>query len=279
VIPLRATTLIDAPEAAVHRAIGRADVWTRTARALGARAELATAPPGSRAPLRSGDLIRIRRDRADRGWWPQRSLILRVHREAGVPVPRLELAAGPLSHLAISLTTAQTRAGTYITVDVRARAAPALLTPLLRSRVLSAAQLLLGIVTLAAQESVIVVAGAVISDGKVLAARRTAPAELAGRWELPGGKVEPGETDERALARELAEELGLTVAVGGSVGDEIDLGGNVLLRCYQAVVVSGEPHPTEHDAVRWIGADDIEGLSWLESDRRLLPAVRRLLTG
>lgn len=277
-IPLRATTLIDAPEAAVHRAIGRTDVWTRTARALGARVEVA-GPVTPRAALRSGDLMRVRRDVPTvRKWWPPRTLILRVRRADAAAVPRLELLAGPLSHLTIDLLTAQTGAGTYLTVDVRARAAPAVLTPLLRTRVLAAAQLLLGIITLAAQETVVVVAGAVIDDGSVLAARRTGPGELAGQWELPGGKVEPGETDQQALARELGEELGLAVQVGERIGADVDLGGNTVLRCYRATRSYGQPQPTEHDAVRWVNAEELDKVGWLASDRLLLPELRLILT-
>ena len=70
----------------------------------------------------------------------------------------------------------------------------------------------------------IVVAGALICDSKVLVAQRVRPPQLAGRWELPGGKVGPGETERDALARELAEELGLAVgdvAVGDRLGDDI----------------------------------------------------------
>ncbi|MET9965659.1 NUDIX domain-containing protein, partial [Streptomyces sp. NPDC006356] len=55
----------------------------------------------------------------------------------------------------------------------------------------------------------IVVGAALLAGGRLLAARRSAPEELAGRWELPGGKVEPGEAPEAALVRELREELGV----------------------------------------------------------------------
>ena len=63
-----------------------------------------------------------------------------------------------------------------------------------------------------------VVGAAIIRDGRVLAARRTAPPEAAGRWELPGGKVEPGEHRDGALVREIREELGVTVAVDQVAG-------------------------------------------------------------
>lgn len=58
-------------------------------------------------------------------------------------------------------------------------------------------------------ERIMVVGAAVLNDGRLLAARRSAPPDLAGRWELPGGKIEPGETPEHALVRELREELGV----------------------------------------------------------------------
>jgi 8-oxo-dGTP diphosphatase len=69
----------------------------------------------------------------------------------------------------------------------------------------------------------IVVAGAIIAERKVLVAQRIRPPELAGRWELPGGKVAAGESEPEALARELAEELGVEVEVGERLGDDVEL--------------------------------------------------------
>src|SRR5262245_31707795 len=74
-----------------------------------------------------------------------------------------------------------------------------------------------------AMQNQVVVAGALIVGDTLLVAQRARPAELAGRWELPGGKVGPGETDAAALARELAEELGIEVSVGRRVGRDVAL--------------------------------------------------------
>jgi 8-oxo-dGTP diphosphatase len=92
----------------------------------------------------------------------------------------------------------------------------------------------------------IVVAGAVMCGSTVLVAQRARPPELAGRWELPGGKVAPGESERDALARELSEELGVEVgdvAVGDRLGDDILLDDTTTLRAYRVRLVRGEPHP------------------------------------
>lgn len=118
---------------------------------------------------------------------------------------------------------------------------------------------------------------AVVRDGRVLAARRTRPAAAAGRWELPGGAVEPGEDEAAALARELREELALTdVGVGERVGPEVALPGERILRI-RVCRVAGEPRALEHDALRWVGPDELDALDWLDADRLVLPALARLL--
>src|ERR1700756_1120219 len=83
-----------------------------------------------------------------------------------------------------------------------------------------------------AMQNQIVVAGALIVGDKLLVAQRGGPPELAGRWELPGGKVGPGESDAAALVRELAEELGIEVSVGPRVGGDVALTGTTTLRAY-----------------------------------------------
>jgi 8-oxo-dGTP diphosphatase len=123
----------------------------------------------------------------------------------------------------------------------------------------------------------IVVAGAVIAESRVLVAQRLRPPDLAGRWELPGGKVAPGETERDALARELAEELGVEVAVGERLGDDVVLNATTTLRAYQVSLIGGEPHPHDHGALRWVTAAQLHELDWVPADRGWLPALSRIL--
>ena len=125
-----------------------------------------------------------------------------------------------------------------------------------------------------------VVAGAIFHriDGRphVLAALRGPTMSTPDVWELPGGKVEPGETDPAALARELAEELGIDVEVGAHLGTvHTD---HILLVAY-ATSLRGTrmPVPTEHAALTWVDAEGLDGLDWAVADRPLLDPVRRAL--
>jgi 8-oxo-dGTP diphosphatase len=122
----------------------------------------------------------------------------------------------------------------------------------------------------------IVVGAAVVRDGRVLAARRTRPAAAAGRWELPGGGVEPGEDEVDALARECREELALEVVVGERVGPEVALPGGRVLRI-RACRTDADPTALEHDALRWVGPGELDDLDWLPADRAVLPALAALL--
>lgn len=119
------------------------------------------------------------------------------------------------------------------------------------------------------------VVGAAILDGDtVLAARRTRPVEAAGRWEFPGGKVEAGETPEAALVREIGEELGCRIEVTGWLPGRAEIGERHELRVAFAVRTEGEATPTEHDQVRWLTADELDDVDWLDPDRPFLPAIR-----
>lgn len=127
-----------------------------------------------------------------------------------------------------------------------------------------------------------VVVGAVIVEaGRVLAARRTRPSDLAGCWEFPGGKVEDGEDPRNALIREVREELSATIAIGDEVaadGAPWPISEKYVLWLYVASLVQGEPRPgADHDAVRWLRLDELESVRWLASDRLALPGVRSVL--
>ncbi|WP_345039815.1 (deoxy)nucleoside triphosphate pyrophosphohydrolase [Streptomyces sannanensis] len=124
----------------------------------------------------------------------------------------------------------------------------------------------------------VVVGGALCHEGRLLAARRSAPPELAGRWELPGGKLEPGETPEQALVRELREELGVEAEPLDRIPGEWALKTGYVLRVWTVRLVSGEPRPLEdHDEVRWLAPHESDTVDWLEQDRpAVAEAVRRL---
>ncbi len=122
--------------------------------------------------------------------------------------------------------------------------------------------------------TVTVVGAAILYGGRVLAARRTPP--RAG-WELPGGKVEPGETAEAALVREITEELACTVEVTGWLAGESPVREGLVLRVALARLVAGEPLPGEHDIVWWLGSDQLDDVDWLPADRPFLPELGRVL--
>ncbi len=258
-ITVRTAAIIDAPQAAVIRALADGSTWRRAIRALGGRAEA----PG--LTLKSGDTMVIS-GRTGMG----RSWIVRIG-DDGLPTLR---SAGQ-GRSTLSLHTTATGAGTLTRIDW-VRPGNSLTGTLTRQRMIAGCQMLLGIATLVAREPQVVVAGAVIADGTVLAARKAAGPE-AGRWELAGGKVGSGESDRAALVRELREELGIGATVGERLAADVDLGDGRVLRAFR-VTATGEPMPTEHDELRRLGVDELDGVDWLPADRQLLPALRALLS-
>ena len=118
---------------------------------------------------------------------------------------------------------------------------------------------------------------AIIHRGRVLAARRTTPPEARGLWEFPGGKVEPGEDPASAIVREIAEELGCEIRGVGDLDGVQHIKDGYTLRVAVAELVAGEPIPHEHDAVRWLTADQLDLVTWLEPDLPFLPELRTRL--
>jgi len=113
----------------------------------------------------------------------------------------------------------------------------------------------------------VVVCAAIVREHRLLAARRTSPVELAGRWELPGGKVKAGESDEDALVREIGEELGVTVTLLERVGADWPLGESVLRVWLGECLGTKDPEPLEqHDLLRWVSLAELDQVSWLPAD-------------
>ncbi|NHT17791.1 (deoxy)nucleoside triphosphate pyrophosphohydrolase [Cellulomonas sp. IC4_254] len=129
---------------------------------------------------------------------------------------------------------------------------------------------------------VLVVAAALVDDlaapGALLAARRRAPVSLAGRWEFPGGKVEPGESPEDAVHREIREELGVAIELGDELAGPDDgawrLSERYVMRLWRARITGGEPQPlVEHDELRWLARGQWLTVPWLDADVRIVEAL------
>jgi len=93
--------------------------------------------------------------------------------------------------------------------------------------------------------------------------------------------VEPGETEEQALARECLEELGVRVEVGGRVGRDVSLAhGRALLRVFLVRLLNGDvPRPLVHTSMRWLGPDELTSVPWLPADRPIVAELPALLAG
>lgn len=121
-----------------------------------------------------------------------------------------------------------------------------------------------------------VVGAVVVRDDTILSAQRGPDMSLPGLWEFPGGKIEPGETPQEALARELQEELLCDAEIGAHVettAHEYDFG-VVTLTTFYATLTQGEPKLTEHAEIRWIPAADLDSVEWAPAD---IPAVHRIM--
>ena len=188
---------------------------------------------------------------------------------------RAVLVAGPYRSGTLAVRLTSTDAGTLVTCS-------AAVPPLLRRRAL---EVLSSVAQRIVDRSLVltdapVVVGAVIVRGRTLLAQQRAyPPAAAGLWELPGGRVEPGESDVDAVRRECQEELGVDVVVGAAVGPDVVLRKGRVLRLYGATLAdpNAVPHPHDHADLRWLTAGQLGAVPWLPADRVLLPTLRQVL--
>ena len=211
--------------------------------------------------------------------------LLRAGHGGGLLIPGAEVRVGPVRLLvrevspdAVVLAGARAAWTTQLVPDGQGTAVTdELIWPFpFGSRMLAARERVLraGV----ARRQRVIVATALLRDGRVLAAQRNHPPQLAGRWELPGGGVEPGESEPDAVARECFEELGAHVRVTGRIGTDlpIDVG---VLRVHSAQLCDGSPEPAalEHRALRWLTRAELPDVDWADADRAILPDVAALL--
>ena len=123
-----------------------------------------------------------------------------------------------------------------------------------------------------------VVAAVIMKEGKVFATQR-GYGEFKDGWEFPGGKVEAGESPEEALSREIREELEVDVNVGDLIDTiEYDYPAfHLSMKCYACTIAGGSPHLLEHEAARWLSADQLDSVAWLPADITLIPKIAGLL--
>ncbi len=277
---LRSTALIDAPPRTVAGLLRDAELTATALARVGhrVRADVRLLAPGDEVliDVRLLPWVRV----------PVR-LVVDTVAETGLAA---SLVAGPPTELAPSVTLSPTPAGTLVLEELRWAPPRGLLlrvlgrimdVAVLRRLVLRAQAARLQVLAeraAALSGATIVVATALHRGGAVLVAQRTRPPLLAGRWELPGGRVEPGEAEQAAVHRECREELGVAVTVTGRLGTDLPIDGGVL-RVYVAELDpdTSEPQPLEHAALRWAGPDVLAELDWVAADRAVLADLVNLI--
>lgn len=270
--------LIDAPPRTVAGLLRDAEVSVEALRRCGHRFAA-----DSRL-LRVGQVVRIGVRVAPGVRIPVRTRI------AGITEAGMEsvLVGGPLPTLTHRVALTATATGTRVLDEVSwvapsgglGRVADVVVLRRLVRRLLAARTAVLGERVAQVAAWPVVVAAALLRDGAVLTAQRTRPPALAGLWELPGGRVEPGEAEQEALVRELREELGADVRVTGRLGTDLLLD-RALLRVHTAEPVPGspEPRPLEHEALRWVDAAGVPDVDWVAADRAVAADLVVLLRG
>jgi 8-oxo-dGTP diphosphatase len=114
-------------------------------------------------------------------------------------------------------------------------------------------------------------------DGLVLAAQRSRFIRMPLKWEFPGGKIEPGESPEACLDRELMEEMGIRVAIKRAMPPSMHRypAFTITLHPFVCGILSGEMVLNEHRAIAWLKPEELPALNWLEADLAVITAYRR----
>lgn len=119
--------------------------------------------------------------------------------------------------------------------------------------------------------SIVVLAGVIERDGRLLVTRRLEGTHLSGYWEFPGGKCQPGEAHESCLQREILEELDVAAEVGGEIlVTEHEYPSRTVRLHFRWCRIQGDPRAMLGQEMRWITRDELGGLQFPEADRELI---------
>jgi 8-oxo-dGTP diphosphatase len=270
--------LIDAPPRTV------AGVLRDTAAAGEALGRAGHRLTGPARLLAEGDVVRLATRVLPGVRIPVRTRVTNIDADGMTSV----LAAGPLCALAHVVTLTPSPVGTWLRDEVcwttplgpLGRLADRVLFRRLLRRVLAARADVFSTRAEQLATAPVVVATALVRTGRVLVAQRTRPPALAGRWELPGGRVEADEEELAAVVRECCEELDTEVVPDGRVGTDLPISAGVL-RVHRAQPAPGghEPRALEHAAVRWVDVTELADVEWVDADRAVVADLVRLLGG
>ena len=122
------------------------------------------------------------------------------------------------------------------------------------------------------------VVAAIIEDGDRIFATQRGYGDFKDGWEFPGGKIEPGETPQQALQREIKEELDVEIRVGDLLTIvETDYPKfHLSMQCFLCTITAGELRLKEHEAARWLDRDQLDSVNWLPADVKVVSAYKKM---